>query len=76
MTKDEVLEFAKKTLSCNSVEVASVSWKGYTVYKPVYEGDIPDIGLPHIIIEKNNNLEILTGEEVFDIIDSVFPDET
>ena len=75
MTKEQVLEFAKKTLSCDSVEVSSEPWNGCTVYKPVYEGNIPGIGLPHIIIEKGNTLEILTGEEVFDIIDSVFPDE-
>ena len=65
----------KDFLSCDDVELAPKLWKGHKVYRGSYKDETPDLGLPHILLEKDGNFAIMTGEETFEIIDSVFPNE-
>ena len=76
MKNAEVLDFAKKEVlsEVSSVRQAQKEWNGYKVYLPILKEPM-DIGLPHIILEKDKALDLKTGEEVFKIIDYAFPDD-
>lgn len=39
-----------------------VDWNGFEVYIPVYEGN-PIIGLPYVVLVKNNEARISTPDE-------------
>ena len=45
-------------------------WRGYNVYKPVYEEEVT-VGLPLVILVKGNNIRMSTPDEAFAIIDDM-----
>ena len=42
-------------------------WKGYEVYEPVYEDDVC-IGLPYVILVKDDKVRISTDDEALDYL--------
>lgn len=44
------------------------SWNGYKVYIPVYD-ELAIVGLPFVILEKDNEVRISTGSEAMEYLD-------
>ena len=70
MNKNDIVKFAKD----NGYETAEFNgqWREYDVYKPVYNSkNICMIGLPYIILVKDNKIRMSTEKECFDYIKSL-----
>ena len=66
----EVVALAKK----HGYDTAEywTSWKGYDVYSPDFTDDeIHCIGLPQVILVKNNKARMTKGEEGLNIINKI-----
>lgn len=44
-------------------------WKGYSVFNPVYSKETATIGLPYVILVKNEKARMSTVEETFEYLD-------
>ena len=64
MDNDKVLEFAKK-FGYATVKYLG-KYRGYDLYKPLYEEDVAT-GLPAYIIIKKNKPELVMGKEGLEI---------
>lgn len=52
---------------CATKYKKSIPWKGYEVYEPVYDDDVC-IGLPYVILVKDDKVRISTDDEALDYL--------
>ena len=62
------LEKARLELEADCLEKCA-PWRGYTVYKPVYKGEVPIIGLPYVVLVTEKEVKISDVEESFAYLD-------
>lgn len=74
MTKEEVLSWLKENNELGSFD--DIEFVGTADKNDVYafatkSGEVPDIGLPRLIIIEDNQPKIVFGEEAFEIMDKL-----
>jgi len=68
MDRKKVLQFAK-TRGYDSIRKRRKTWNGYDVYEPIYrKGVISYIGLPLVILVKENEIRLSTPQESFELL--------
>ena len=67
---DKVIEFAKEQGYDNASYLGE--WDGYKVYEPTFDGDdVLFIGVPLVILVKNEVIKMSTVEEAFQVMDEL-----
>lgn len=70
MNQEDILKFAQKQ-GYEQIQYLE-KWRDYDVYEPMFNYDgISYIGLPLVILVKNNEIRMSTPEESFERIDDM-----
>lgn len=74
MSFKEIEEFAKKQGYATAQHIGF--WNGYDCYEPMLDEDcMADIGLPLLILVKENTIRMSTEEEALQQLDNMIDDE-
>ena len=65
---DEIIKFAKEN-GYETVKRLDIQFKGYEVYEPSFDDEMPVVGLPLFILAKGTELRLTSPEECFKILD-------
>lgn len=67
MTKNQIIEFSKQQgyAGCSFLK----KWKGYDIYEPFLRDNetVSYIGLPYVILVKDNSIRMSTADEALSI---------
>lgn len=66
MTRQEILSFAKE-LEYDNIRKMKITYKGYTVYKVIFNGGVACVGLPLCVLVKGEEIRMTTPEEACEI---------
>lgn len=74
MELNKIIEYAK-SFGYDSV-IKKDNWKQFEVYEPSFNDEkIHHVGLPYIILVKNDHIRMSTIDESFQYIDDTYKDE-
>ena len=73
ITKNKILEYAEMQ-GYDYAEKCDITWNGYDVWKPKFDGEgVAIIGYPLVILVKGNEIRMSSKDESLEILDIIDP---